>query len=152
MLLHQKIKQLIEQNKKLDINKKYGIFGTTPLIVACANGDLEAVKIFFELGANINLSDNIGNTPLSTAIFNKKFDIAIYLLNNNANRYMKDIYGNITKELKNNVNYPKELLIILQDQCPICLDNITDIGYMYECGHSVHNNCKIDKCPYNCKN
>lgn len=51
-------------NKQLNYVHK----GLTPLIVACHEGQQEALKVLLELGAEINRQGSEGNTPLGAAI------------------------------------------------------------------------------------
>lgn len=39
----------------------------TPLIIACAEGHLEAVECLLDLGANVNARNSAGQTPLDLA-------------------------------------------------------------------------------------
>ena len=58
------IKLLVEFGAKVDARNARG---STPLIFAVAQRNLEAIKILIELGADINAKNAIGNTPLICA-------------------------------------------------------------------------------------
>ena len=59
--------------------------GSTPLLNhICKGGSLEILKILLELGANVNLFDLDGNTPLSIARKNNLTDIEELLLEHGA--------------------------------------------------------------------
>ena len=143
----------LKQGKNIDVNKQYFSSGSTALIDAVLHNDVETIQYLLDKGANINLSDRYGNTPLSLALFSRKYDAAIFLLKNGARKFTFDNYGNpcmfdLIKPIVSEGKFPKELLILLQEECPICLEEIEEIGHIYPCGHSVHNVCKVDKCPF----
>ena len=43
---------------------KAPVTGTSPLFISCQNGHDKMVQILLKNGADINLSDNMGNCPL----------------------------------------------------------------------------------------
>jgi ankyrin repeat protein len=59
--------------------------GLTALVFASREGDLESVKALVEAGANVNLATAGSWTPLLTAINNRNYRIAGYLLDHGAN-------------------------------------------------------------------
>ncbi|XP_075056836.1 ankyrin repeat and EF-hand domain-containing protein 1-like [Mixophyes fleayi] len=60
------------------------IFYKTPLISACAHGNMDTVKFLLEKGAHVNVSDNFMWTPLHHACHGGQKDIAELLLNHGA--------------------------------------------------------------------
>src|SRR5262249_10333530 len=54
--------------------------GLTPLIFAAREGDLESAKALLDAGANINHQSEYGWTPLLTAVNNRNYQLASYLL------------------------------------------------------------------------
>ena len=54
--------------------------GTTALHQACIRGNLECVQLLVERGADLNLKDWQGFSPLKLASLNGHFDVAEYLL------------------------------------------------------------------------
>lgn len=84
-------------NYILDISGRHGVAkidvdaqdhnGRTPLYYAtCFSGTLDIVKILVEKGgANLDLSDNRGKTPLMNAVSNGFTETATFLLDNGAN-------------------------------------------------------------------
>lgn len=76
-----------------------GIFGNTPIKIVTTWGDLEAVKLLVENGANIEARLEEGNTPLHYAIFMGKFHIARYLINRGANQHIRNEEGKLPKDL-----------------------------------------------------
>ena len=62
--------------------RSYG--GLTALIYATREGCIECVKALKEGGANLNMADPEGVTPLATALWNAHFDVASYLIKSGA--------------------------------------------------------------------
>jgi ankyrin repeat protein len=56
------------------------IEGDTPLHVAAAKGNLEFIKRLLESGANVDIGNSIGATPLDTAIAYDQFEAARMIL------------------------------------------------------------------------
>jgi uncharacterized protein len=67
--------------------------GLTALLYACRQGCLACVKHLVEGGADVNLGDPKGVTPLIMATTNLNFDIAAYLLAKGANPNKWDYWG-----------------------------------------------------------
>lgn len=103
----QNLKQLIKRAKNVD---KPNSFGKTPLQTAAQYGYLESVKILLDAGADINHqtddSDCISEyhiecihngkrTALMYALQEDNFEVAQYLLDNNANITLTDSQENI---------------------------------------------------------
>lgn len=65
-----------------------------PIHYAAERGILLKVKGALRRGANINLRDSSGDTPLHSAIFFGKYDVVEYLLNEGADIHAKDDSGN----------------------------------------------------------
>lgn len=156
--LHASIKRTLERGNEIDVNAGYGTVNITALITAAAHGDRETIEYFLEMGADIDKPDKCGNTALTTALFNHKYDTALYLCRRGAKHYTFDVYGNAcNKELIKenpihpNKDWPTDLLVALQGECPICLEDIREVGHIYNCGHSVHKACHIEKCPFFCR-
>ena len=59
--------------------------GLTALVFASREGDLESAQALVEAGADVNLTTGGGWTPLLTAINNRNYRIAAYLLDRGAN-------------------------------------------------------------------
>ncbi len=57
-------------------------------------GKIEYVKKFLELGVDINFSDHLEANGLFYAVLYKHYDLAKFLLRENANIYQEDIFGN----------------------------------------------------------
>jgi len=76
-----------------------GFFGNTPLHVAITWGDLEAVKLLVENGADINVAGERGATPLHHAISMAEFQIARYLVDLGANQSALNSEGKLPRDL-----------------------------------------------------
>jgi len=59
--------------------------GLTALIFAAREGDLESAKALVEAGADVNLTTTGAWTPLLTAVNNRNYKVAAYLLEKGAN-------------------------------------------------------------------
>jgi ankyrin repeat protein len=78
----------------LDINAR-GIDDCTPLYYAIGKGDNDIVKLLIDNGADVNIPDSHGNTPLMAAadMFDDDDTILKLLLENGADPYQKNNYG-----------------------------------------------------------
>jgi len=78
------ISRIISEQKNLNETDDRGF---TALMNACAEGNLDDVKMLCETGADINIkaANPVGNTALHIACINKKTDVIKFLLNHNAN-------------------------------------------------------------------
>lgn len=81
-----------------NINNKINEKGWTLLSVAAYNHSFECVKILLENGADINSTNYAGTTILmyaKTKVYtNRNFNFLSYLIENGANPYLKDKFGN----------------------------------------------------------
>ncbi len=66
---------------KFDVNFKNHNQDTTACFRAIQNGDLEALKLLINLGANYNLIDKFGDNLLLDAAYNGQKEIITYLVN-----------------------------------------------------------------------
>lgn len=66
-------------SKGADVNAASRITGWTPLHVAADKGHLEVVKIMVGAGANVNAKDNVGMTPIRSAIGDGHKDVIEFL-------------------------------------------------------------------------
>ncbi|MBV9506634.1 MAG: ankyrin repeat domain-containing protein [Acidobacteriia bacterium] len=67
--------------------------GFTALLFAARQGDLESARLLVEHGADVNLGDPDGTTPLIVAIINLHYDLAGFLLNHGADPNAADGKG-----------------------------------------------------------
>lgn len=76
--------------KGLDLNQKSKM-GKTPFAIACQQQDEPTFNLFLGFKPNINVQDNLGDTPLHLAIPNQ--NILGSLLKKGANPYIKNNFG-----------------------------------------------------------
>lgn len=69
-------------------------YGRSPLHYAALHGNLEEVKTLIANGADINMQDDGGMTPLQFAMQEKRQLIIEFLLSLNANPNLLDAHGN----------------------------------------------------------
>ena len=55
---------------------------------------MDTVKFLIEKGADLNIKDYYGSTPLHTAVRQKKLEVVRYFAERGANIDTKDDYGN----------------------------------------------------------
>lgn len=100
-----KIKETFPNHFNLVINKK-NLLGSTPLFVAIANNNLEALKYILAEKASIEIINEAGQTPLQLAIANENHEAIILLVKNNAK-----LEGDLTNAENNILNK------LLHDAC-----------------------------------
>jgi len=94
------VRFLLEQSKGIEVNEK-NIYNKTALHRACSlqynKKSLELAKLLVEFGADINLPDQHGYTPLNlTLILGGNIDLAWYLINQGADVNIKANEGTTT--------------------------------------------------------
>ena len=87
----EKVKQIINQD--ISLLESPNPRGSTPLIVATADGHTELVKFFIKKGADINRANDFGNTPLHYAAWASDFEAFKYLFDKGANIKAKNSRG-----------------------------------------------------------
>jgi hypothetical protein len=65
-------------------NATFGQWNKTPLLVAAAAGSQEVVKLLVEMGANVNVADEIGSVPVTVAANGGHVDVVRYLIDKGA--------------------------------------------------------------------
>ena len=85
-----------------DVNQR-GIGGSTPLYVAAIWGDLEAVRLLIEAGANVNARNEDGETALHWAASDGNRELAVLLIERGASR----------SELTDEGDTPKQLALLM---------------------------------------
>ena len=102
----------------LPVNQR-NVTGVAPLHIAAQSGDPAAVRILIAAGAQVNIQDNNGNTPLHT-IFNSdecrpdiEFPVFYELVAAGADRAIKNGEGKTAYDLATQWQYPEEYLALL---------------------------------------
>ena len=72
------------------IDKKYNL---SSLQFAAIKNKYPIIELLLMYGANINLSDDYGNTPLMLAVMNNNLESINSLMKNGCDRNQKNIYG-----------------------------------------------------------
>jgi len=67
--------------------------GDTPLHFACRWGDVLAVSLLVNAGANIDQAGDMGVTPLGAAVASGHLDVAAFLLKQGASPHMISDFG-----------------------------------------------------------
>ncbi len=95
----------------------------TPLLIACSHGELEYVRILVEAGANVNYTNEFGQTTLYSATISNNPNIVIYLLEHNAD-FRHPLYSDFRDKKKNLVYQVIPLAQTFSKKYP----NVTVIG------------------------
>jgi ankyrin repeat protein len=80
--------------KNSDQKDARNLVKTTLLIQAVISGSLENVKLLLQMGADINMANDRGETPILTALREEKFEIATFLADHGAELNVRDVMGN----------------------------------------------------------
>jgi ankyrin repeat protein len=108
------------------INNKENEYGLTALHQCIVLGHNDIVIKLIENGANINMSDFLGNTPLHYLVIEKNYIILNYLINSNSNKELYYSETNLTG------NTPLHLLME-EDIINISLADNKDSIDLYKC-------------------
>jgi len=77
----------------VDINMTEFEKGTTALHIACSRGHKQAIELLVSRGADVNIQDNRGVTPLYSLVTNRYDILALWLIRKGANMNLKDRNG-----------------------------------------------------------
>uniref|UniRef100_A0A668ATC1 Fibronectin type III and ankyrin repeat domains 1 n=1 Tax=Myripristis murdjan TaxID=586833 RepID=A0A668ATC1_9TELE len=92
------IQHMIEDNCQVEV--KDSVSGWTPLMrVSAVTGNANVASILLGAGADINVRDRDGKTPLMIAVLNNHEDLVKLLLENGADRHVKNEFGFTAKEM-----------------------------------------------------
>ena len=97
--------------------------GTTPLMIAAANGDIATAEELIADGANIHAKDKEFTTALQYAVYNNEGDIVELLLNKGANPNDFDDYSTVLIVALSNESYDIATLLYNAGADPTIEDN-----------------------------
>jgi len=84
------VKALVNGGAKADTLIEYGEHKITPLMKACWDGQQEIASYLIESGANVNATDDDGETPIFSAIKRDRPELTQLLIEKKANINIKD--------------------------------------------------------------
>ncbi|MFD0796308.1 ankyrin repeat domain-containing protein [Maribacter chungangensis] len=90
------VKQHIETGT--DLNKKYPMSGSTPLITAASFGKNKIAQVLIDAGADLTAKNNDGATALHTAAFFCRVEVVQSLIDANADKTAKNNFGMTPRE------------------------------------------------------
>jgi ankyrin repeat protein len=107
-----------------DNNEKFYPKGTTPLMLASANGYLDIVEFLVKHGANLNAKGEYGSTALMLAASAGHLDVVRFLVEHGADIFEKD------KDNKDASNHASDHGHEKVAEYLARLKSTTDLGYM----------------------
>lgn len=122
--------------KNLNPNQK-NKYGKSPFAIACSRQNKKLVEDFLLYNPDINIQDNLYNTPLHQAV--KSPNITDLLLKNNANPYLKNDFGQ--SPFFNSYFYPETLQIYLKNKINPNTENQNGQTLLHEA--SKNNNFQV---------
>lgn len=84
------VKKYLDEGMDPNVKNVESSFESASLHAAVKSRNLEIVKLLIKNGANVNITDFMGNTPLDIAKKEKQNEIINFLLENGANTSLKD--------------------------------------------------------------
>jgi len=99
---------LISHGLKVDADR-----GGEQLLRACMRDDYDMVRLLVDNGADMNIRDDDGMTPLMVCLNRGNTDMSAYLISKGANLDVKDEYGNtaLMRAIKDNSLYLVRMMI-----------------------------------------
>ncbi|XP_067858834.1 fibronectin type 3 and ankyrin repeat domains protein 1 [Heptranchias perlo] len=92
------IEWMINDDCKVDVTDRHSLW--TPLMqVAALSGNVEIASLLIKAGANVNIQDKMGKTPLMVAVINSYDNLVQLLLKNGADPYVTNEYGTSILEM-----------------------------------------------------
>ncbi|XP_048465145.1 fibronectin type 3 and ankyrin repeat domains protein 1 [Rhincodon typus] len=106
------IEWMINEGCKVDITDGHLLW--TPLMrVAVLNGSTEVASLLIKAGANVNIQDKKGTTPLMVAVLNSHENLVHLLLKNGADSAVtNEVIGVINKKKETMFTIKKELKMV----------------------------------------
>jgi len=128
-----RLEELIQDGS--DVNEPDWDRGSTPLHWACAKGNLDAIEVLLEYGAEINSQNKHGRTPLHCLISERYDKIALWLIQYcNADPHIQDKRGVSSFDLAQRFFQP-EIEAALQNRA-------IDVGDEEEDAHEGEEECE----------
>ncbi|CAI9725073.1 ankyrin repeat RF_0381 [Octopus vulgaris] len=100
----------------LQINKRFGRFGKTPLMLACEVGaDRRIIEILIEAGGEVGANDFQGDTALHLAVFGHRLEALELLLSRGSRVNPRDVHGQTPLHWACSLGYFHTVDILLGD-------------------------------------
>ena len=132
--LEKDFSQLSDEEKFRTLNSKESNFiknlpSVTPLMVACAKGDVMQVRKLIDLGAKVNFANNESQTALHIACLYKKLEAVKALMENGAeiNKQCRKEHSSLYYALATNLNKDNEELVKKEKE-----DSLNIVQYLLE--------------------
>ena len=116
---------------KGDVNYK-DMNGRTPLLKAAQyNSNSKILELLLKYGANPEIADSDGNTPLHFSAIRGTKDVAIFLIKLGANPYARNNVGNIPVEEVTNelVAHHFQVCLVCKKQAPVICNHCNVVRY-----------------------
>ncbi|XP_067908850.1 fibronectin type 3 and ankyrin repeat domains protein 1 [Heterodontus francisci] len=108
------IEWMINDGCKVDITDGHSLW--TPLMrVAALSGNVKIASLLIKAGANVNIQDKMGKTPLMVAVLNSQDNLVQLLLKNGADPSVTNEYGTSILEMAK--SFSTENVISLLEEC-----------------------------------
>lgn len=114
-------------NEKININEKYDFTDDSALHFASIYGNLEAMKILIEFGANINQKNYNNETSLHYAVYNGRLEIVKFLITLEININEKNNYGVSPLRIASYGGYFEIVKILVENCANITIGDINSI-------------------------
>lgn len=95
--------------------------GMTPLLYSCQNGNKEISNLLIDLGANINVKDNLGNTCLHYAVNSGNDSLVKKLVMLGADKNGRNEEGNLPIDIALKKKNDIIINILREKKCPIIM-------------------------------
>lgn len=138
------IRILVENGADVNAKCEEEVYGRTPLIMAIASGNEDAVKYLLNKGASLKIADNNGRTPLMVAVATTKIPVDLLLhYDNEKSINNQDHEGNTALHiLLLSGDFPQTVQLLLEHGADVVLENnegltVTEIAQNKQRGASL---------------